>query len=70
MSQFWCEFLEFIYMPIFNVLGYDSLLSALILITFIWFQFFIIRICILKPFSYLFRALLSMFFGGEKNENN
>ena len=69
MSEFWLELLEFIYLPINNFIGYDSFISSAIIIVFVIFQFWLIKICVLRPFIDLFKMLCNLFFGGGKNEN-
>ena len=69
MSKFWCELLEFIYMPIYSIIGYDSLLTGILLILFTWLQLWIIKICIIKPLIQLSKILFNLFYGGFENEN-
>lgn len=64
MSAFWCDFLEFVYLPIQTFIGYDSLISSLILIAFVVFQFWLVYICIVKPFVMCFKMLIGLMFGG------
>ncbi len=68
MSQFWLEFLEFVYMQINTFIGYDSLISSAIIILFVVFQFWMIKVCIIKPFIDCFKMLWNIFFGGGKDE--
>ena len=69
MSAFWLELLEFIYLPIYAILGYDSLVTGIVLTLFVWLQFYVIKICIVKPLISLTKTILNMFYGGFEYEN-
>ena len=64
MSEFWCQLLEYIYLPINTFIGYDVTISSIIVIGFVFFQFWLIYTCVLKPFRDCFKMLISLFFGG------
>lgn len=70
MSTFWCELLEFLYMPIYSLIGYDSLLTGIVLVLFVWLQFYVIKICIVKPLISLSKMLLNMFYGGFNDDKD
>lgn len=64
MSGFWVSFLEFVYLPIQTFIGYDCLISSIVLLGFVIFQFWLIYICVVKPFVMCFNALTKLMFGG------
>ena len=64
MSKFWCELLEYIYLPIMTFVGFDITISSLIVIAFTFFQFWLVYTCVIRPFIDCSKLLLSLFFGG------
>jgi len=64
MSLFWCELLEYIYLPIQEFIGFDITISSVIVVLFTFFQFWLVYKCVIKPFIDCFKMLIALMFGG------
>lgn len=62
LGQFWLSMLETIYMPIYTFIGYNPLLTFIIIALFVILQIWIFWHLFLKPFIYILKIFVSFVF--------
>jgi len=60
LSEFWLELFTTIYMPIYNFLGYNGILSFILVVFFVAFQIWVFYHLFFKIFLYVLKFLTTM----------